>query len=284
MSGLLRRNMRIYFRDKSAVFFSLFGALMIIALYALFLGNVMADSFEMDANGNFIMNSWVIAGLISTAAMTTSLGAYGVMVDDEANKIYRDFYISPVKKSKIVAAYMLNSIIVGVIMTLVTFVVGEAFIVANGGELPGAMQILKVIGIILLTVLSSSAFVGFVCRFLKSSQAFAGCSIVVGSSIGFLVGAYVPMGSLPDGVQRVLSLLPCTHSAALLRQIMTETAIRTGIVGYPPEFIQGFKEELGIVIKVGETECSTFVHLVFIIGSAFLFYALSLIKLSSPEE
>lgn len=280
MRGMLKRNLSIYFRDKAAVFFSLFGALLIIVLYALFLGDTMTDSIQMDINGAFIMNSWVMGGLIAAATMTTSMGAYGVMVNDEANKNYRDFYTSPVKKSKIIGAYMLNSIAIGVIMTLITFVLAEIYIVANDGELLTAQQALKVFGVIFLTVLSSSSIVGFICTFLNSSQSFSGCSILIGASSGFLVGAYVPIGHLPDTVQKVMCFLPCTHSAALLRQIMTETAIEIGLKDFPEEFILGFREEMGILIKIGDTQCTPNIHLAFIIGSAVLFYLLSLIRIT----
>ncbi len=44
---------------------------------------------------------------------------------------------------------------------------------------------------------------------------------MTGTLIGVLDGAYVPIGRLPDIVRDILSILPCTHSATLLRQIMT---------------------------------------------------------------
>lgn len=36
---LTGRNLRVFFRDRAGVFFSLLSALILIALYALFLGN-----------------------------------------------------------------------------------------------------------------------------------------------------------------------------------------------------------------------------------------------------
>lgn len=280
MIGMLRRNLKIYFRDKSAVFFSLFGALLIIGLYALFLSDTMTDSIEMNEVGKFIMNSWVMGGLIAAATATTGMGAYGVMVNDIANKNYKDFYASPVKKSKIVASYLFDAICVSTIMTMITFVLAEVYIVANDGDWLSAQQCFEVIGVILLTVLSSSAIVCFICSFLKSSQAFAGCSILIGSSIGFLVGSYVPIGHLPKGVQNVLSVLPCTHAAALLRQIMTETPMKDGFAGAPQEYITGFKEEMGIILKIGDYKCTAATHFIFIIGSAALFYILSIVHIS----
>ena len=284
MIGMLNRNLKIYFRDKTAVFFSLFGAILIIVLYALFLGDTMTGSIEMNVDGSFIMNSWVMGGLIAAATATTGMGAYGVMVNDEANKNYKDFYASPIKKSSIIGAYLLDAICVSTIMTLVTFAFAEAYIVANDGDWLSAKQVFQVIGVILPTVLSSCSIVCFICTFLKTSQAFSGCSILIGSAIGFLVGAYVPIGHLPNSVQNVLSVLPCTHSAALLRQIMTKAPLEQGLSGAPSAFIRGFKEELGITLKVGNTMCNTAIHIAFIVGSAVLFYILSLVHISMKKR
>ena len=284
MIDMLARNLKIYFRDKSAVFFSLFGALLIIGLYALFLSDTMTDTIELDKGGKFIMNSWVMGGLIAAATATTGMGAYGVMVNDKENKNYKDFYASPVKKSKIVASYLLDAICVSTIMTLITFVLAELYIVANDGDWLSFSQSLKVIGVILLTVLSSCAIVCFICSFLNSSQAFSGCSILVGSSIGFLTGSYVPIGSLPKGVQNILSILPCTHAAALLRQLMTETPIKDGLAGSPKEYITGFKEEMGIVLKIGDYTCTATTHILFIVGSAIIFYILSIAFISHKKN
>ena len=41
---LCRRNLLLFFRDKSAVFFSLLSVFIIIGLYALFLGDVVVAS------------------------------------------------------------------------------------------------------------------------------------------------------------------------------------------------------------------------------------------------
>ena len=41
MRYLIKRNLLIFFRQKSSVFFSLLGVFVIIGLYALFLGDMM---------------------------------------------------------------------------------------------------------------------------------------------------------------------------------------------------------------------------------------------------
>jgi multidrug/hemolysin transport system permease protein len=45
MIAFMNRNLKIFFKDKSAVFFSLLAVFIIIGLYALFLGETWTDSF-----------------------------------------------------------------------------------------------------------------------------------------------------------------------------------------------------------------------------------------------
>ena len=84
-------NLKLFFRDKSAVFFSLLAVFIIIGLYALFLGDVWTDSLSDLANARQLMDSWIMAGLLAVTSITTTMGAFGVMVDDRSKKIDKDF-------------------------------------------------------------------------------------------------------------------------------------------------------------------------------------------------
>lgn len=46
LKAMVIRNLKLYFRDKAAVFFSLLGVLIIILLYVLFLGKMIAQTAE----------------------------------------------------------------------------------------------------------------------------------------------------------------------------------------------------------------------------------------------
>ena len=135
--------------------------------------------------------------------MTSTLGAFGVMVEDRAKKISRDFSVSPLRRGDIAGGYILCSVCVGIIMSLVALVIGELYIVAAGGELLPMENMLQVIGGIFLSVFSSSSIVLFIVSFFKSQNAFGTASTIIGTLIGFLTGVYIPIGSLPDAVQAV---------------------------------------------------------------------------------
>ena len=159
MNVLIKRNLRIFFRDKSAVFFSLLAIFIIIALYAVFLGDVwLNDSMKDIKNADFLMNTWLVAGLLAVASVTTTMGAFGVMIDDKVRKIDKDFYSSPMKRTRITGGYIGSAFIIGVIMSLVTALVSEIYIVLNGGELIAPIALLKVILLVLLTTMPCLPF------------------------------------------------------------------------------------------------------------------------------
>jgi len=65
--------------------------LIIFGLYIFFLGDLWTSNLESIVNGQEIMDSWLIAGLLTITSFTSAMGAYGVMVEDkqeESQKIF----------------------------------------------------------------------------------------------------------------------------------------------------------------------------------------------------
>ena len=71
MKGLVIRNLKLYFKDKGAVFFSLLGVLIVIGLYILFLGDTFTDSLKEFYKPENIMSGWTMAGLLAITTLTT---------------------------------------------------------------------------------------------------------------------------------------------------------------------------------------------------------------------
>ena len=71
MKGLVIRNLKLYFKDKGAVFFSLLGVLIVIGLYILFLGDTFTDGLKEFYKPENIMSGWIMAGLL---AITSQIG------------------------------------------------------------------------------------------------------------------------------------------------------------------------------------------------------------------
>jgi len=91
MIMLARRNLTVFFRDKAAVFFSLLSALIVFGLYIFFLGDLWTSNLESIVNGQEIMDSWLIAGLLTITSFTSAMGAYGSWwktKQEESQKIF----------------------------------------------------------------------------------------------------------------------------------------------------------------------------------------------------
>lgn len=49
MSAMVKRNLKIYFRDKASVFFSMLSVIIIFALYILFIGDSVNSGLKVSA-------------------------------------------------------------------------------------------------------------------------------------------------------------------------------------------------------------------------------------------
>lgn len=287
MSGLVSRNLKIFFRDKGAVIFSLLGVLIVAGLNVLFLGDAYADSLKDFEGAKNIVSSWVMAGLLAITSVTTTMGAFGTMVQDKERKIFKDFYCAPISRSSITLSYIISSAVVGLIMTGVVLVIAIVYLTMNEAITLSALMLIQLIVVSILTSLSNTAMVLFLVSFVNSSKANGALSGVISALIGFVTGIYLPVGNLPEGVQYVVKCFPTSHSAALFRQILMGD-MEESVVNFPPEAqaeaLAGVRESLGVVFKFGETECTPFASLMVVIGTLVIFSALSVIVLRNKKN
>jgi len=284
MYNLALRNIKIFFRNKASVFFSLLGVIIIIMLYILFLGDTLTSNYQDLEGARFLMDSWIMAGLISVASITTTMGAFEIMVNDRENKRLKDFYSAPLKKSTILCGYLISAIIIGVTMSVISLIFAELYIVVYGGQLLGFFPLIKVLAIIILAVASSSSMLFFLISFLKNANAFATASTILGTLVGFLTGIYIPSGVLPESVQWIIKIFPVSHSAALIRKVMTEVPLNNSFAGAEAGVLENFKLFMGIDFKYGNFTATTLTHILVLLLTTALFFGLTVIKISTKNK
>lgn len=228
MLQLARRNDMLYFRDKSVVMLSFLAEGIMLGLYLLFLRRQLLAAFAGMANAALLADAWMLAGLISVTAVTTAMGVYGVAVEDRAKNAGRDLYISPVGRTALPLGYWLAAAAVGLLLSFLLLLFSEAYIAIRYGVRLGAGTMEKVYAVLILVSASGAARVLLIVSFLKSSGALAGCCTIVGAMLGFLAGIYLPIGSMPEGVRRLVQCFPVSHGAVLLRQLLLEALLPPG--------------------------------------------------------
>ncbi len=284
MIGFTKRCLKVFFRDKTAVFFSLLSVLIVIGLYVMFLRDTILSGWEQVGEIGTLMDSWLVSGMLAVTATTTTLGMFGIMIDDKVKRIEKDFACSPLPRRSLVGGYILSGCIVGMLMSLLAFVISEIYLVCSGGELLSGLSILKILGIMALSVLSSSAMVFFCVSFFKSQSAFATASTILGTLIGFVTGVYIPIGTLPAAMQWVIKVFPISHAAVLYRQVLTEAPMQHAFGAAPAQAADSFREQMGLTLKVGNTEISALISVLVLVGTAVLFYCLALWNLSRKKK
>lgn len=284
MITLTCRNLKLFFRDKASVFFSLLSVFIVIALYVLFLGDNMIKDTGNVPDAKLLIVSWLMAGMLGVASITTTMGSFGIMVQDRDRKILKDFSVSPIKRYNLVGGYVLSSIIVGILISFVVLIISQMYILYIGGNLFSIVSFLKIVALIITTVTASSSMVFFIISFIKSQSAFSTASAVIGTLVGFLTGTYIPIGVLPESVGLFIKLFPPSHGIMMLRQLFTEEAIKVSFKNAPIEVIESFNYNMGIDFKFGDLKVTALMSLVFLFVTSIIFFSMAVMNLSRKNS
>ncbi len=272
LTKLIYRNCKLYFRDKTSVFFSMLAVLIVIALYILFLAKLQLDSVNQQTNGllnedalSYLINSWILAGLLSITTLTSTLGALGTMVNDREKRIVMDFKSSPLSIMTYPVASVITSFAVGTVVSIISFMVYGGYIFADTGYYFSIEIILKCIGLICLSAIMNAALMGFIVSFISTNSAYSSASLVIGTTIGFLNGLYVPIGSLPETLQSVLKFLPFGHIASLFRRVLMQESIDLCFENASFSVRDNYTRDFGVILHWNEKEIGLYISVIFIL-------------------
>lgn len=280
MLALIKRNIKIYLRNRGAWLASLLTVFIIIGLYALFLGDQLSRGFEGIGleEPRLLTDSWIMAGIISIMPLSISLGAVSI-VNDRSKGLIKDFYCSPISRSKITLGYILSLAIISFLITVIGFALGEIYITANGGELLSLADMLRVLGIIAIDDLATTSIVMFIAMFITSENAYSAICTVIGTVSGFITGIYIPVGALPEGVAAAVKCFPISHAGSMLRQIFTADAIAECTKNIPadlkPDVLDQINSEMGIIYSFGDHTVTDFESIIILAATAVLFFVLT---------
>lgn len=286
--SLTIRNLKLFIRNKSLVFFSFLSVFIILGLYLLFLAEIQVENIRAQigdvAGIDALIYAWMLPGVIAVASMTLSLGNVGQLVDDEEKKTLLDFLVSPMKRSQLILSYLCSSIFISLVILFVMFAFSIVIIYFKDGPWLSLDQILSALGVMLLLVLSSSLLSLLIASFVKSQNTYGVINTVVGTFIGFVTGAYMPMGIMPTMVQNTFNILPVSMGASLLRQIYLRDILNDVFVNAPEQYILDYRYFQGIDLKVFNHILDPKFMLISIVLSIIVLFILNLIRFSKLNQ
>ena len=257
------RNMKIYLRDRGAVFFSLLSMFIVIGLMMFFLGDMNVESVtnllqqfpgrelaEDKKNAQLLILSWTSAGIISINAVTVTLSSYSGMIKDRVNGKINAIYTAPVSRVTIAAGYIAAAWISSVFVCIVTLFLTEMYGLMKGIPFFSILTHLQLLGLIMVNSFVFAALMYPVAMIAKTEGAWSGLGTVIGTLVGFFGGIYIPIGSLSSVIAGVMKGTPVIYSTAMFRSIMMDEMIQKTFKDIPEEVILEYREVMGIDAKV----------------------------------
>lgn len=282
--SLTKRNLIVFFRDIGAVSLSLIASLVLFVLYVGFLGGLQVDTLQEEFPNasvddiNWFVSTWVFAGIVMITTVTTGIAGLGTFVSDRASGRYRDFLVAPAKSWQLIFGYMVSSALVAIIMSGIVLAVGELYLLVRGFPVADFPSVMLALGYIVLVSLTFSGISAFIVTFIKSVGAFAALSTVVGTLVGFLAGAYLPLGLLPPTVVNMLNVLPFSHASMLIRRPLTEPAIEA-LADNQPQAIDAVHEYYGVDLFIGDFEVSQSLALGVLVAVMIVFASVATLRI-----
>ena len=250
---IVKRNIKMYFKDKGLFISSLITPLILLVLYTTFLAKVYKDSFTgalpeglevADKLINGCVGGELLSSLLAVCSVTVAFCSNIIMIQDKFLSSIKDFNISPVKRAKIALGYLAATFVSTLIVCSITCALGFVYLAVTGWYLSFSDVLLVLLDVILLslfgTVLSSIIF-----TFLSTQGQASAAGTIVSAGYGFLCGAYMPISSFGEGLQKVLSFLPGTYGTSLVRNhSLNGVFAEMSKIGFPPEVVEGIKDSI----------------------------------------
>lgn len=250
---LTKRNIKLFFKDKGMFFTSLITPMILLVLYATFLGNVYKDSFNTSLPSDFNIDEAIITGtvagelissLLAVSCVTVAFCSNLLMVNDKVNKVILDFKITPVKKSTLALSYFIATLLTTLIISYSALSVCLIYVAFKEWYMSFGDILLIMLDCFLLTAFGT-AISSVINVFIKTNGQASAVGTIVSAGYGFLCGAYMPISTFSSGLRNTLMFLPGTYGTSLIRNHCLNGVFKEmSEVGFPDEVVENIKSSI----------------------------------------
>lgn len=263
MFALIKRNIKIYFANKSGVIMSCFGALISFVIYIGFLQQNLVSSWQNVNHAKQLLDLWMLGGIVSIAGITTSFQALGQMVKDKESRAIDDMKLTALTPISENMAYVVSAALVSFLMQIITFAVMTIYFSLIDQANVVSSAYLPCLGFMALGAVGATLLNLIIVMFINSSTTFSRLSAVIGAAAGFMVATYMPYGTLSKNAQNIVKLFPSSYEAASFRSLLLNKLSQQDM---PARMRDQLIEYLGIHFKFGSYQLNNFDNALVILG------------------
>ena len=167
---------------------------------------------------------------------------------------------------------------------MAVLVVGFIYLIATGGFMMTFVDVLYCLGITILSIISSSLFMVFICSFIQTEAALGSFTGILSAAIGFLTGAYMPLSMFPKAIQYFVCFIPGTYSAGLFRNIFLHGPMQRMLQTLPSDLVSQLMENYSVNIKFFSYNISPVWMMVALVLSVVLFGTILAVLYSNKKS
>jgi len=196
------RNLRVFVRNKPALFFSLVLPFFFVFVFSRIFGSA----------------SLMLAGIIITTVFDASLRISSNTIDDMTGGFMKEVLVSPVPRVAIALGQFASSATVGTAQGLLIYLIG--FFI---GLRPDSVVTVAVA--VALMIFVGFTFAGFgllLASKARNMQTFQAMSMAITMPMTFISGAYIPLSALPIPLQWVGRFNPMTYAVHFFRNAIMD--------------------------------------------------------------
>lgn len=280
--SLIKRNIKLFFKDKGLVLSSLITPLILLVLYATFLKNVYVESFNsaLQANGvtvssryiNGFVYGWLFSSLVAVSGVTVAFCSNLLMVQDKVTGTINDIKMTTVSSKKIAIAYYISSMFVTMFIVLIEILIGFVIMAINGWFL-SLIDVLQILLGSFLLVNFGTALSSIIHHFLTTQGQMSAVGTLVSSVYGFICGAYMPISQFGLSLQRILGFLPSTYATCFIRNGYEKGVLKalSTECNFPHEVITNMSKNFDINVNFFGNTVPNFVCGLVLFGSVAIF-------------
>ena len=224
--SLIKRNIKLFFKDKGLVIGALVGPIILI---------VTSNKIIND-----IVNGELISSILAVSCITVSFCSNFLMVRDKVNNARSDLLVSPVKSYVLALAYYIATVISSLTICYIALGISLVF-VAFSHWFFTASSLLMLLLDVFLTVLFGTALSSIINFFLTSEGQISAVGTIISAGYGFICGAYMPINSYNSGLKNVIMFTPGTYCTSLIRNHSLAGAFKE-MSDWPIEAIKSIKD------------------------------------------
>lgn len=291
--ALVRRNRKLFFKDKGMLFSSLITPVILIILYATFLAKVYKDSFQSVLSEyvtipekliNGTVACQMTAALLAVSCVTVTFCVNLTMIQDRANGTRKDFNVSPISRAQLYLGYFISTMFNSLMINGLALVLCLGYIYKMGWYMSVSDVVWIMIDLIIL-VLFGSTLSSIVCLPMTTQGQLSAVGTIVSTGYGFICGAYMPISNFGTGLQKVLSYLPSTYGTSLVKNHMLRGVFEEmKSEELPGEMLKAIKDTLDCNPKFHGHVVHVEQMLLLMLGSILVFGIIYFLMTFLPEK